>query len=239
MLNISPNIYTFIVFIGYILIIVTVGLFSAKFSSRGLSEFFHVGRKMNKFIAVLIPVASGRSSWLLLGLIGMAYMRGFLAFIITIFMTAYIRAQSVEGGKAFSTSFDLSPGLGVIFTASIVLIYTLLGGFMVVSITDVIQGCFMIAALFLLPIVAVIDLGGISNTITTIYKYNAAFFDLFSLSAGAMIGFLGIGFGVLTIILRNQVETLKSNMYELVPVFLISFFLTYQTSRIFYEREKI
>lgn len=68
-------------------------------------------------------------------------------------MIAYISAQFIGGGKAFSASFGISQFSGVIITSFIVLIYTLTGGFLAVSITDVVQALFMIFALFVLAII--------------------------------------------------------------------------------------
>lgn len=229
--------------------ILSVGLLSAKFSSKGLSEFFLGGREMNKFVVALSAVASGRSSWLLIGVTGLAYVRGlsaiwavagytlveFLmfiyaapilrkqtqdnddltisdyfasryndksnllrlisAFIIIIFMTAYISAQFVGGGKAFSASFDVSEFSGVVITAIIVLLYTFLGGFLAVSITDVIQSVFMLFALVILPVVAIIDIGGFGEMYNLIVQNNSFLFDPFAISVGGLIGFLGIGLG--------------------------------------------
>lgn len=247
--EITANQYTLYAFIGYILIILLVGILSAKFSSQGLNEFFLGGRKMNKFVVALSAVASGRSSWLLIGLTGMAYLRGistiwaavgyvvveFLMFIyaaprlreqternedltipdyfesrhndnthllrilaviiIVVFMTAYISAQLAAGGKAFSASFDVTPLTGVIVTAIIVLLYTLLGGFLAVSVTDVIQAIFMLIALFVLPVIAIIDFGGIAEVYNRVQNVSPIYVDPFSLSTGALIGFIGIGLG--------------------------------------------
>ena len=63
-------------FLGYLAIIVGIGLYARKFSSSGLSEFFVGGRKMNRFVVALSAVVSGRSAWLLLGVTGMAYSMG-------------------------------------------------------------------------------------------------------------------------------------------------------------------
>lgn len=247
--EITANQYTLFAFIGYILIILIVGLLSTRFSSRGLNEFFLGGRKMNKFVVALSAVASDRSSWLLIGLTGMAYIQGLSAIwaavgyiiveslmfifaaprlrdqtenydnltipdyfesrhndsthmlrilsviIIVIFMTAYISAQLNAGGKAFSASFEVSQFTGIVITAIIVIVYTLLGGFLAVSVTDVIQAIFMLVALFVLPIVAIIDFGGVDQIITALNRYDSAFIDPFALSTGALIGFVGIGLG--------------------------------------------
>jgi len=72
--NIHPA--TLITFVLYFLLLISVGIFSTKFSSIGLNEFFLAGRQMRHFVVALSAVASGRSAWLLLGVSGMAYTRG-------------------------------------------------------------------------------------------------------------------------------------------------------------------
>ncbi|MBD3410864.1 MAG: sodium/solute symporter, partial [Ignavibacteriales bacterium] len=225
------------------------GALGARFSSLGLDEFFLGGRKMNKFVVALSAVASGRSSWLLIGLTGMAFARGasaiwaaagyvvveFLMFlyaaprlrdqteakndltisdyfasrhndkknalrllsavIIIVFSTAYVSAQFVGGGKAFSASFQVSPDAGVAITAIVVFLYTALGGFLAVSITDVIQAIFMFFALFVLPAVAIVDFGGVEAVMTAVRAQDAALLDPMALGWGALVGFLGIGLG--------------------------------------------
>jgi sodium/proline symporter len=77
----------------------------------------------------------------------------------------------------------------------IVLFYTLTGGFLAVSITDVIQAILMMIALFMLPVVAIIDFGGLSATLSAIKSTDITLLDPFALTAGAFIGFIGIGLG--------------------------------------------
>ncbi len=60
-------------FILYFVVIVLIGVYSTRFSSRGISEFFLGGRNMGRLVVALSAVVSGRSAWLLLGFTGMAY----------------------------------------------------------------------------------------------------------------------------------------------------------------------
>lgn len=122
-------------------------------------------------------------------------LRNLSVIIILIFMVSYISAQFVGGGKAFSTSFQISPLAGIVLTATVVLLYTLLGGFLAVSLTDVVQAIFMIVALLVLPIIAIADFGGVESMLKAIANQNRALIDPFSLGTGAFIGFLGIGLG--------------------------------------------
>ena len=63
------------VFLCTLLLPILVGLI-AMFRTKNQSDFFIGGRAMNKFVVALSAVSSGRSSWLVLGVSGMAYMRG-------------------------------------------------------------------------------------------------------------------------------------------------------------------
>ncbi len=122
-------------------------------------------------------------------------LRGVLAVVILIFMVGYVAGQFVGGGKAFAASFSVSPTFGMLFTAGIVLVYTMLGGFLAVSLTDMIQACFMIFALALVPIIAIAELGGLGVLTGQLAALDPTLIDPFSLSVGVAIGFLGIGFG--------------------------------------------
>lgn len=63
-------------FVVYLVLILGIGVAAARFSSRGISEFFVAGRRLNRFVVALSAVTSGRSAWLLLGMTGMAYTMG-------------------------------------------------------------------------------------------------------------------------------------------------------------------
>jgi sodium/proline symporter len=122
-------------------------------------------------------------------------LRSVLAFVILVFMVGYVAGQFVGGGKAFSASFGLEPTTGVVLTAAIVLAYTVLGGFLAVSLTDMIQALFMILALAILPVIAMADRGGLSVVLAELQALDPGLVDPLALSAGMAIGFLGIGLG--------------------------------------------
>ncbi len=206
-------------FVGYLVLLVGIGIYSSRFSSEGISEFFIGGRKMNRFVVALSAVVSGRSAWLLLGVTGMAYSQGasavwsvmgyivvelflflyyarrlrnfsetyncitipdffaerfndktgmlriLLVVVFLIFMVSYVSAQFVAGGKAFASSFQIDQSMGIILSAVIILAYTVLGGFLAVSLTDMFQAIFMIFALVVLPFIAIAErlAGGIDT----------------------------------------------------------------------------
>lgn len=63
------------VFLATLLLPVLVGLLAMR-RTRNQSDFLIGGRAMGRLVVALSAVASGRSSWLVLGVSGMAYMRG-------------------------------------------------------------------------------------------------------------------------------------------------------------------
>ncbi|MBN2010185.1 sodium/proline symporter [candidate division KSB1 bacterium] len=246
---VSSNPWSVAAFIFYLTVIIGIGIFTTRFSSAGIGEYFLAGRKLKQFVVALSAVVSGRSSWLLLGVTGMAYTRGvsavwavvgyilvelflflFLAkrlrrftermdnitlpdffesrfhdhsgllriasvTIILIFMISYIAAQFSGGGKAFYSSFGIPVSSGMVLTAAIVLIYTVLGGFLAVSLTDMIQAFFMLIALVVLPIIVIDNHGGYSVMLNSLRALDISLIDPFSLSVGALIGYIGIGLG--------------------------------------------
>jgi SSS family transporter len=70
-----------------------------------------------------------------------------------------------------------------------------LGGFLAVSVTDMIQACFMIFALVLLPVITIVELGGLDILTAQLQALDPDLVDPFALGVGAGIGFLGIGLG--------------------------------------------
>ena len=63
----------------YFIVIIAIGIYASRFSSKGVSEYFIGGRQMGRFVVALSAVVSGRSAWLLLGVSGLAYLEGLTA----------------------------------------------------------------------------------------------------------------------------------------------------------------
>jgi len=84
---------------------------------------------------------------------------------LLIFITAYVSAQFNACGKAFSGYFGLEHLTGVLIGVGIVGFYTVAGGFLAVVWSDLIQGLLMLLGLVVVPIVALITLGGPSAMI--------------------------------------------------------------------------
>lgn len=92
--------------------------------------------------------------------------------VIIVFFTLYTSSGVVAGGKLFESSFGMSYELGLYVTAGVVVVYTLFGGFLAVSLTDFVQGCIMFLALVLVPVVVLTEVGGLSNAVTTVEQLN-------------------------------------------------------------------
>ncbi len=82
------------------------------------------------------------------------------AAIIVFSFVFYIASQFEAAGKAFESAFGLSKDASILTGACVVLAYTLLGGFWAVSVTDSLQGLLMAFAAILLPVAALVAVGG-------------------------------------------------------------------------------
>jgi len=121
--------------------------------------------------------------------------------IVLVSLGTYVSSQFQGAAKTFSETFGLSIVTSILLGSGIVVFYTLLGGFWAVSITDMLQGVVMALASVLLPVAAVISVGGL----TPLYEGMAGV-DVpgyLSLSRnlgpvaglGFVLGLLGIGLG--------------------------------------------
>lgn len=109
------------------------------------------------------------------------------AIIILIFFTFYVSSGMVAGGKFFLSSFGLDYHYGLLIVSAVVIFYTLFGGFLAVSYTDVVQGLIMFFALLLVPITGLFLTGGLSETAASIREVDPQMLNLFK---GA--SFLGV-----------------------------------------------
>ncbi|MDO5768974.1 MAG: sodium/proline symporter PutP, partial [Psychrobacter sp.] len=118
------------------------------------------------------------------------------AIVIILFFTVYTAASLAAGGKLFDSTLNMSYSSGLWITASVVVAYTLFGGFLAVSMTDFVQGIIMLFALIIVPLVAFTELGGISSSIDTVRQINP---DLLNMTHGmtlvAVISAMAWGLG--------------------------------------------
>ncbi len=74
--------------------------------------------------------------------------------VIIVFFALYSASGLVAGGKLFQTAFNADYQTGLWITASVVVAYVVLGGFLAVSLTDFVQGTIMAIALVIVPLLA-------------------------------------------------------------------------------------
>jgi SSS family solute:Na+ symporter/sodium/proline symporter len=100
------------------------------------------------------------------------------AIVIIIFFALYTSSGMVAGGKLFQTAFGADYALGLWITAGVVVAYTLIGGFLAVSLTDFVQGIIMFVALILVPLVAYSAVDG--SLTQEVARVNPDALDLFA-----------------------------------------------------------
>lgn len=132
---------------------------------------------------------------------GAFLLKAVAAFIILFLFIVYVAAQFQAAGLTFVSTFGLPARESIIIGGLIVLIYTALGGFWAVSITDALQGAIMAFAVTVLPIAAIADLGGFGAFWSLLYENaGAAQLSLTGTNgglaaAGTVLGLAATGFG--------------------------------------------
>ncbi|WP_413691665.1 sodium/proline symporter PutP [Psychromonas sp. KJ10-2] len=112
------------------------------------------------------------------------------AFFILLFFLFYTSAGLVAGGKLFQTVFDLDYKIAVIIGTVCVVSYTLFGGFLAVSWTDLVQGLLMSAALVAVPLIAM-D-GSLGDLTSSLALKNPELLSAFSNTDGTPMTAIGI-----------------------------------------------
>lgn len=88
--------------------------------------------------------------------------------IVLVFFVFYVSAMMVAGGEFFVLAFETPYLTGVLIVGIVTLGYTLIGGFLGASLTDVVQGTMMMLALLLVPIMALVAVGGFDGAASLI-----------------------------------------------------------------------
>ncbi|GAB3188667.1 sodium/proline symporter PutP [Nesterenkonia suensis] len=94
--------------------------------------------------------------------------------IILAFFIFYVSSGMVAGGEFFTVAFGLDYLQGMLIVAGVTVVYTLVGGFLGASLTDVVQGSMMFLGLLLVPLVALAVLGGWSEVTAGVAAADAA-----------------------------------------------------------------
>lgn len=203
----------------YLVAMVFIGVYySRKGSGENTKEFYLGGRKLGPLVTAMSAEASDMSSYLLMGLPGLAYLCGvaeagwtiiglavgtylnFLfvakrlrrysasldaitlpdyfsrrygddkhvlsliaALVIVVFFVPYTASGFKAVGTLFNSLFGWDYHASMIVGAGIIIAYTVLGGFLAVSTTDLIQSIFMTIALIVIIFFGVHQAGGMGT----------------------------------------------------------------------------
>lgn len=88
--------------------------------------------------------------------------------VIAVFFLIYTASALTGGAMLFNSVFGLDYHVALAVGAAVILIYTFMGGFMAVCVTDLIQGMMMLVCLMIVPLLAwgaVSQMGGLSALI--------------------------------------------------------------------------
>lgn len=204
----------------YLAMMIYIGYYYGKKKASNSSEFYLGGRQLGPFVAAMSAEASDMSSWLLMGIPGLAYITGLAdpfwtvlglgigtylnwllvtkrlrrytirlnavtipeffskrfydnrnilmcvsAIVILIFFVPYTASGFKAVGTLLQSLFGFDYHACMMVGAAIIVLYTVMGGFMAVSTTDLIQSMVMTVALIVIVVFALNEAGGISVVI--------------------------------------------------------------------------
>jgi len=121
--------------------------------------------------------------------------------VILFSFTFYVAAQFQAAGNTFASALNMEPVTAIVLGATIVLAYVMLGGFWAASVTDSLQGLLMALSAIVLPLIALVAVGGPGALITSLDAEGLSTIMLWtrqeSMAAGIgfVIGLAGIGLG--------------------------------------------
>lgn len=199
----------------YLIAMLGIGVWFAK-KNNSVDDFYLGGRKLGPFVTAMSAEASDMSSWLLMGLPGVAYLSGLAeaswtaiglavgtylnwlivarrirrysnhldaitvpqffskrwgddrnllsaiaAVVIIIFFIPYLASGFSACGKLFASLFGTSYVTAMLISAAVIVIYTVMGGFLAASFTDLIQSIIMTVALIVVLSFGVAQAGGL------------------------------------------------------------------------------
>lgn len=143
--------------------------------------------------------------------------------IAIVFLAAYVFGQFIAGGKAIASlaglSYPVALGLGVI----VMLIYTLMGGYLAVVWNDFIQGIVMVSAMLGIAVVGFIKIGGftalntsladINPKLVGLWGTNPAYQGAWGVAIGAIllyaIGYMGLPHSVVRHMSMKNIKTAR------------------------------
>ena len=120
------------------------------------------------------------------------WLRTICAFFILLFFLFYVASGLIAGGKLFETVFGWDYQWAVVIGAAAVISYTLFGGFLAVSWTDVFQGLLMSLALVIVPVLVISDEGGLGTAWASMKQQHPELMHWMSDNTGQKLGLAAI-----------------------------------------------
>ncbi|MBQ8390346.1 MAG: sodium/proline symporter PutP [Oscillibacter sp.] len=216
----SAQICILLAIVVYLGAMLAVGVWFAK-KNNSVDDFYLGGRKLGPFVTAMSAEASDMSSWLLMGLPGVAYLTGLAeaswtaiglavgtwlnwlivarrirrystrldaitvpqffskrwgddknilsaiaAVIIIVFFIPYTASGFSACGKLFSTLFGVDYVAAMLISGAVIVLYTVTGGFLAASFTDLVQSIIMTIALVVVLGFGVVSAGGMDSVMT-------------------------------------------------------------------------
>ncbi|MDD6762944.1 MAG: sodium/proline symporter PutP [Clostridiales bacterium] len=218
MINMN-NVCIMIAIVAYLLLVLGIGVWFSK-KNKTTDDFYLGGRRLGPLVTAMSAEASDMSSWLLMGLPGVAYLTGLAeaswtaiglavgtylnwlivakkirryshhcgattipaffsarfkdksnllsviaALVIIIFFVPYTASGFAACGKLFNALFGINYITAMIVCAGVIILYTMLGGFLAASTTDFIQSIVMTVALIAVLGYGTVHAGGIGAVV--------------------------------------------------------------------------
>lgn len=212
----TEQICILVAIVVYLAVMIFIGFYFSKKGSGGSTDDFYLGgRKLGPVVTAMSAESSDMSSWLLMGLPGVAYLSGvadagwtaiglavgtylnwllvarrlrrysvkvgaitipdffsrryrddknvlmaIAAVVILIFFIPYTASGFKAVGTLFNSLFGWDYHAAMLIGAAVIIGYTVLGGFLAVSTTDLIQSIVMSCALLIIVVYGTIQAGG-------------------------------------------------------------------------------
>jgi len=111
------------------------------------------------------------------------------------FLISFVTSQLAGGSRALYAFLGLSATNGIIITGVIVFLFVFFGGFKTLSYSDVLHAFIILVVLVGLPVIMFARKEGFEEIHADILLVHPEFFNLKTLSFGALLGFFSIGLG--------------------------------------------
>lgn len=114
------------------------------------------------------------------------------ATVILVFFTFYTSSGLVAGARLFETVFDVSYVPAVTAGTVAILLYTLIGGFIAVSWTDVLQGTLMLLALIVVGLLGIWTMGGLGEVQRNLAEHKPHLLSPFTGPEGSFLSWMSV-----------------------------------------------